>query len=123
MYAFSVLDENGEEKDASQLVNIEVPIPEEWNLDRVYAITTDGVNIAPARPGDRLDRENRTFTLSSVSKNTLNGSLLLYDAGEAEDLSKLQKGIYQCKVTIANKSDPLQTSMANEAFSSTLKTS
>lgn len=119
VYAFSVLDENGEEKDASQLVNIEVPIPEEWNLDRVYAITTDGVNIAPARPGDRLDRENRTFTLSSVSKNTLNGSLLLYDAGEAEDLSKLQKGIYQCKVTIANKSDPLQTSMANEAFSST----
>lgn len=115
VYTFTAL-KNGEVVDPFSPVTITIPVPDDWNLDRLFTIIYDGTSTAPSRPGKILDTENRTITMSYTNSHILNGSFIMYDAGAAEDLTLLTDGIYQVKVTIASKTDPFQTSMANESF-------
>lgn len=117
-YTVKALDKNGEKKTGNFDVKITIPIPADWDLSRLmYGWANEKTSADPVSCSSILDEKNRTITISSADGDFLNSTFFIYDAGEAQDLSALENGIYSVDVSIMNATKTLVPSACNEGFS------
>lgn len=120
VYTFGVLDENSSQKQSDLNVEISIPLPEGWDTSRLMLARADSARTTHEALSVAADVNvsSNSLIISDKNGDYLNSTFLLYDAGNAENLTALEDGIYKVNVSIMNATKLLTPSACNEGFAS-----
>lgn len=120
-YKISIKDAEGNIFDTERAFQIQVPIPEKFDLSNLNVRLAQKSG-ASYKPSYEIDEENRMLTVTisnSLSKYSNSMTVFFYDSIETIDTATLSDGVYQVNVNLVKHSDSAATSMADGTLEDT----